>query len=161
MDILSFGMKMELDGKKYYLEQADKLQDLHAQTILRFLADEEQKHYDFIKNYKEGSRDLPESHLVRDVKNVFEQMIANNQTFVTEKSTMFDVLNKGLEMEDKSIEFYNERAAESNTPDDRDIFIFLKKQEEKHYSLLSSLIEFYEQPHHWLENAEFTHLDDY
>jgi hypothetical protein len=37
----------------------------------------------------------------------------------------------------------------------------LAKQEEVHYSLLSSIIEFYETPHLWMEQAEFSNLKDY
>ena len=161
MDILGFGMKMELDGKAFYEEHASKISDRHAADILRYLADEEQKHYDYIKKFQEGSKDLPESRLVQDVKNVFEQMKQTGEGFVEDKSTMFEVLNRGLEMEDKSIDFYRERAETSDNPDDKDIFMFLKKQEDRHYSLLSSLIQFYDQPLQWLEDAEFVHLNDY
>lgn len=161
MDILSFGMKMELDGKAFYEEHASKINDRHAADILQYLADEEQKHYDYIKKFREGSKEVPESHLVQDVKNVFEQMKQRGEGFVEDKSTMFEVLNRGLEMEDKSIVFYNERAKASGNPDDRDIFMLLKKQEDKHYSLLNSLIQFYDQPLQWLEDAEFVHSDDY
>lgn len=161
MDILSFGMKMELDGKAFYEEHASKINDRHAADILQYLADEEQKHYDYIKKMREGSKEVPESHLVQDVKNVFEQMKQRGEGFVEDKSTMFEVLNRGLEMEDKSIVFYKERAKASGNPGDRDIFMLLKKQEDKHYSLLNSLIQFYDQPLQWLEDAEFVHSDDY
>ena len=161
MDILSFGMKMELDGKAFYEEHASKVKDRHAADILRFLADEEEKHYNYIKRFKEGSKGLPESRLVQDVKNVFERMKQSGEGFVEDKSTMFDVLNRGLEMEDKSISFYKERAEASESPDDRDIFMLLKKQEDMHYSLLSSLIQYYDRPHQWLEDAEFAHFEDY
>ena len=161
MDILDFGMKMELDGKAFYEEHASKINDRHAADILRYLADEEQKHYDYIKKFREGSKDLPESRLVQDVKNVFKQMKQTGEGFVEDKSTMFEVLNRGLEMEDKSIDFYKERVEASDNPDDKDIFTLLKKQEDKHYSLLSSLIQFYDQPLQWLEDAEFVHFNDY
>jgi rubrerythrin len=161
MDILSFGMKMELDGKAFYEEHASKVNDKNAADIFRFLAEEEQKHYDYIKKIKEGSKELPESHLVRDVKNVFQRMKERGESFVEEKATLFEVLNRGLEMEDKSIDFYRERAEASESPDDKDIFMILKKQEDQHYALLSSLIEFYDRPMQWLEDAEFAHFSDY
>ena len=56
MDILSFGMKMERDGKAFYEEHASKVNDRHAADILRYLAAEEEKHFNYIKNFKEGSK---------------------------------------------------------------------------------------------------------
>ena len=161
MDILSFGMKMERDGKAFYEEHASKVNDRHAADILRYLAAEEEKHFNYIKNFKEGSKSLPESSLVQDIKNVFESMRQSGEGFVGEKSTMMDVLNRGLEMEDRSIDFYKERAEASENPDDRDIFMLLKKQEDKHYSLLSGLIQYYDQPQQWLEDAEFARFEEY
>jgi len=161
MDILCFGMQMELDGKTFYEENASKLEDANAADILRFLADEEQKHHDYIKAFRDGSKELPPSRLVEDVRNVFQRMKDRNETFVTERSSMISVLEKGLEMEDRSIGFYQERASASESADDRDVFLLLKRQEDKHYALLSSMIEFYDRPHRWLEDAEFTHLDEY
>jgi rubrerythrin len=161
MDILSFGMKMEQDGKAFYEEQAARLNDKNAADILQFLADEEQKHYEYIRRFREGSRDLPESQLISDVKNVFQRMKDNNEEFVAEKATMLEVLNRGMGMEDKSIEFYRERAEVSESSDDRDIFLLLKKQEDKHYAILSSLIDYYDRPAQWLEDAEFFKSADY
>ena len=161
MDILSFAMQMELDGKQFFEENARKLTDRYAADILSFLAQEEQNHYDFIKRFKEGSRDLPESKLVQDVKNIFVSMKEKGETFTADRSTMMDVLNRGLEIEDAASRFYQERADRSQSDDDRDIFLLLKKQEDKHYSLLSSLIEYYDRPSQWLEQAEFVRTDDY
>ena len=161
MDILSFAMQMELDGRSFFLENAEKLSDDNAAKILKFLADEEYKHYEFIERFKEGSKDVPKSSLVKDVKNIFVQMKEANQTFTAKKDSMVDVLNKGLDIEDKSVRFYQEQADKSDSDDDKDIFLLLKRQEDKHYSLLSSLIEYYERPDQWLEQAEFARSDDY
>ena len=37
----------------------------------------------------------------------------------------------------------------------------LQRQEEAHYSLLSSIIEYYETPNLWMEQAEFHNIKDY
>jgi rubrerythrin len=161
MEIFSFGMQMELDGKAFYTEQASKIQDANIAHILTYLADEEQKHYDFLKKFRDGSKELPESRLLRDVRNVFQEMKDADQGFVTDKDTLLDILHKAMVLEDKSVIFYRSRAEEASGEDERDIFLLLKKHEDIHYSLLSSLIEYYDRPSHWLEDAEFTHLEDY
>jgi rubrerythrin len=161
MEIFSFGMQMELDGKAFYTEQASKIPDDNISRILTYLAGEEQKHYDFLKRFRDGSKELPESRLLKDVRNVFREMKESGQGFVAEKDSLIDVLRKAMELEDRSVDFYRTRAEEAPDEDERDIFLVLKKHEDTHYSLLSSLIEYYDRPSHWLEDAEFTHLEDY
>jgi rubrerythrin len=161
MEIFSFGMQMELDGKAFYTEQASKIQDANIAHILTYLADEEQKHYEFLQKFRDGSKELPESHLLKDVRNVFQEMKETDQGFVTNKDSLIDVLHKAMEMEDRTIAFYRSRAEEASGDDERDIFLLLKRHEDKHYSLLSSLIEYYDRPSQWLEDAEFTHREEY
>jgi rubrerythrin len=88
-------------------------------------------------------------------------MKEKDQGFVSDKDTLIAVLEKAMDLEDRSVTFYRSRAEEASTEDERDIFLLLKKHEDVHYSLLSSLIEYYDRPSHWLEDAEFTHLEEY
>ena len=107
------------------------------------------------------SPELPESSLLAEVKNVFQAMKEKSERFVSEKDNLTEVLRKGMQLEDRSIDFYREREKESEARGEKDIFALLVKQEQRHYALLSSLIEYYDRPSNWLENAEFVHLDDY
>ena len=161
MEIFSYAMQMELDGKSFYEEEAEKTRDDNIAVILRFLAKEEQKHFEILDKFKQGSPELPESSLIEDVKNVFQSMREKKESFVEDKDTLNDVLSKALALEDKSIEFYKENAEASDDSDQIDVFTLLIKHETRHYSLLSSMIEFYEAPYQWLEQAEFTKTDDY
>lgn len=161
MDIFAFGMQMEKDGQAYFEEQAGITGDRHIARILTYLAEEEEKHYDILKKFRDGSKEVPKSRLLSDVKNVFQEMKEKNEPFVGVKDTIIDVLRKGMGLEDKSIDFYKTRAEEMDDPDQKDLFMLLKKHEERHYALLDSMIEFYERPFQWLEQAEFSHQDDY
>ena len=161
MDVFSYGMQMELDGKKFYTEEAGQTTDKNISRILTFLADEEQKHYEILKKYRDGSSGIPTSQLLTDVKNVFQAMRDAGSEFITGKDTMIEALGKALEMEDKSVAFYRSKGEESDDPDQKDLFLLLKKHEDRHYALLSSMIEFYDRPQQWLEQAEFTHMEDF
>ena len=161
MDVFSFGMQMELDGKKYYDEEAGRTPDKNIARILNFLADEEQEHYEILKKYRDGSGELPSSHLLTDVKNVFQSMREESAQFISNKDSMMEVLNKALEMEDRSVQFYRTKGGESDDQEQKDLFSMLTKHEDRHYALLSSMIEFYDRPQQWLEQAEFTHMEDF
>lgn len=161
MEIFSYGMQMELDGEAFYLEEAGRSEDGNISRILNYLAEEERSHYETLKSFRDGSPELPESSLLADVKNVFQAMKEKSERFVSEKDNLTEVLRKGMQLEDRSIDFYREREKESEARGEKDIFALLVKQEQRHYALLSSLIEYYDRPSNWLENAEFVHLDDY
>ena len=47
------------------------------------------------------------------------------------------------------------------TTQQKDVFLKLADEEKKHYFLLGNIIEFISRPEHWLENAEFHHLEEY
>ncbi|MBN1697657.1 MAG: ferritin family protein [Spirochaetales bacterium] len=161
MDIFDFGMKMEQEGEQYYRENARKIEDENASQLIFFLANEENRHYQLIKHLKEGCGGVLYTRFVKDVKTIFKKMKEKGESFVEEKSGMMDILNGALRMEQESIDFYRTESEKTDNPEARELLRLLKKEEDAHYSLVSSLIEFYETPHLWLEQAEFTHLTDY
>jgi rubrerythrin len=167
MDIFEFGMKMEQEGEIFYRGHAEKINDANASELLIFLADEEKRHYELIKHLKDGLKGVFYTNFLKNVKTVFQRMKEKGETFIEEKAHMVEVLNKALAMEEESIKLYRKEAEKvdkvdkASNPEIRELLLLLKKEEDAHYSLISSLIEFYETPHIWLEQAEFTHLTDY
>jgi rubrerythrin len=55
MDVFAFAMKMEQDGKSYYLQLAAGTSISGLKTIFAMLAEDEQKHYDVIQTLKDYS----------------------------------------------------------------------------------------------------------
>jgi len=161
MDILEYAMKMEKDGEAYYREQAGKVKDRNAARFLGFLVREEQKHYEIIRSYRQGVTEELDSSFIENVKTLFEEMRQQGEAFREGDGGTLAVLNHGLELEDRSIRFYVEKMTETSDAKLRDILYFLKRQEDRHYGMLSSLIDYYLKPQLWTEQAEFTHLEDY
>lgn len=161
MDILNFALQFEHDGEVFYRDHALKLKDRNLADILLFLAAEEQKHYQMIKDIKGKTTTKPTSIFLSDIQNIFSKMDQNHEIFVDDKNVVTEILEKALEIENQSIRFYERTAKEAGNATARDLLLLLKRQEDTHYSLLSSIIEYYETPHLWLENAEFNHLKDY
>ncbi|MHC4528912.1 MAG: ferritin family protein, partial [Planctomycetota bacterium] len=76
-------------------------------------------------------------------------------------SEQIDLYRKAQDIEQNSRDFYLEKADEVKEEYQKDIFLQLAEQENKHYFLLDNIIEFVSRPKTWLENAEFVHLQDY
>ncbi|MBN1797128.1 MAG: ferritin family protein [Spirochaetales bacterium] len=161
MEILKYALQFELDGERFYRESAAGIGDPHLADILQLLAKEEQKHYRMIKDLRRDLNERPASIFISDITNIFRTMIDKKQKFVGKNSTITEIFEKALHFEDESIRYYAQKAQEIDDANIKILLEILKKQEQAHYSLISSLIEYYEKPRLWMEQAEFTHLDEY
>src|SRR5512141_2340073 len=85
MDIFEYAMKMEMDGRMFYIENASRASQPELKRILLELADDEQKHYNIFKALRDGHsaeyKPSEKSTILSTVKNVFEQLRTDNRSF--------------------------------------------------------------------------------
>lgn len=161
MDIFVYAQQFEKDGEAFYLKEAAAVKDKNLADILTFLAGEERKHYAYIQEFKDQTDEHPASIFLSDIANVFTRIRDGHLRFTEPKDTMTDVLSKAMKIEEDSITYYRDTEKKMDDPRAKNLLALLAKQEQVHYSLLSSIIEFYETPHLWMEQAEFNNLKDY
>jgi len=160
MNIYEYAVQMEKDGEDYYRQLAQKTANKGLKTILTMLADEEVKHYNALEKMKTEKPHIAETRILTDAKNVFVQIKESGESFDFDiKQT--ELYRKAQDIEKKSHEFYTEKANEVTEEYRKELFLKLADEERKHYLLLDNIIEFVSRPEHWLENAEFYHLDEY
>ena len=159
-NIFEYAMQMEKDGEDYYRQLAQKTGNNGLRTILTMLADEEVKHYNTLEKIKTQKTQIAESEILTDAKNVFVQIKESDESFNFDiKQT--ELYQKAQDIEKKSRDFYKEKASEVTEEFQKELFLKLAIEEQKHYVLLDNIIEFVSRPEQWLENAEFFHLEDY
>ncbi len=159
-NIFEYAMQMEKDGEDYYRQLAQKTGNNGLRTILTMLADEEVKHYNTIEKIKTQKTQIAESGILTDAKNVFVQIKESDESFDFDiKQTK--LYQKAQDIEKKSRDFYKEKANEVTEEYQKELFLKLADEEQKHYVLLDNIIEFVSRPEKWLEDAEFFHLEDY
>src|SRR6266540_709679 len=85
MDVFAFAMKMEQDGKSYYLELAEGTAISGLKTIFSMLADDEQKHYEVIQTLKDYSvvNNMADSTVLENAQNIFAQLIVDKNALST------------------------------------------------------------------------------
>ena len=159
-NIFEYAMQMEKDGEDYYRQLAQKAGNNGMKTILTMLADEEVKHYNALEKIKTQKTHIAESEILTDAKNVFVQIKESGDSFD------FDIkqaalYKKARDIEKKSRDFYTEKANEVTEEYQKEFFLKLADEEQKHYVLLDNIIEFVSRPEQWLEDAEFFHMEDY
>lgn len=161
MNNLEYAINMELEGHKYYLEQADLCQNNELRTIFLILADAEQQHADLLlRRQKEEEVTLKEDSIVKD-KNSFFHNLADFKPDVPRALKQLDVYRYAAEQEQKSIELYQGMLEQAKDPKDKELFTFLIKQEIEHLHLFEDLVILLTRPEEWVESAEFGIREEY
>jgi len=167
MDIYEFAMQMEKDGEKYYRQLMQECKNTGLKNIFAMLADDEVKHYQFIEQLRmeSGQPKIENTRILENVKNIFLQMKdgkqeQNPQVDTTEETNSY---RKARDIEERSRNFYLEKAKEASDKQARSLLNKLAKEEEKHLHIMENIVEFVSraEPGKWLENAEWHHLDTY
>ena len=155
MTALEFAIQMELDGEKYYLEQAEKNKDNNLHIVFKILADEERLHAEILeKHAKQVEYEMDESIAYTEFQNVFRDL----DDFDVETKTAPDQLDAyrlALQKEQESIDLYEKMLAEAKREEDRALFSFLVEQENIHYRVFDDIIQHLIKAEQWVEDAEF------
>ena len=161
MNSIEFAIKMELDGEKYYREQAENNQDNPLNIIFVFLADDEKGHAALLQNELEKiTYDLADNQTLAETNNVFKERGDFKNKF--EKiPNQLDVYRMALQMEKDSIELYQKFFTETSDEQTKKLFGYLVKQEENHFKIFDNLITLVERPDEWVEDAEFGPREEY
>lgn len=153
MNSLELAINMELEGKRFYLQQADKAEDKGLRSIFHTLAEEESIHARILKSKAETlPYELIDTNA--EIKNIFVE-IGKYHDIIKHIPDAVDVYRLALEHEKRSIDLYKEMLQEAVDDKDKKIFEFLIEQENDHYKVIGQLIELVNRPNEWVESAEF------
>ena len=164
MNIFEYAMKMEDDGRAFYLEHAKKTSIPELKRVLVELAEDELKHYNIFKalrnkqpaEYKESEK----TTILSTVKNVFEELKTEKKKLSFQKGAK-SIWEEAREIERKVEEFYREKAKEINDEAQRHILHRIADEEHRHWVTMENVIQFLDRPKQWLEDAEWNNLEDY
>lgn len=165
MNAFEYAMNMELDGKKYYEELAAQMTDPAIKRIFEELAVDEQHHYEIFKALAEGKRveyeDDFKTTILKTAKNVFQAMRDGNKDVGQFPRGVKEAWEKARDVEDKSERFYREQADATDDDSQKTIWLTIAREEHKHWAAMDNMVRFIEQPRQWLEDAEWSNLEDY
>lgn len=164
MSVFDHAMQMELDGKKYYEEAMDNIEAPELKTILQDLARDEQKHYLIFKAMRDGEKaeyvDSEATDIFASMKNVFVQLKEANKDYAFDE-TAKSVWEHAREIEKKSEHYYRTEADKLEDKAQAEILHKIADEEHKHWVTMENIINFLDRPTTWLEDAEWSNLEDY
>ena len=154
MNSIEFAIKMELDGEKYYKEQAEKNKENALKEVFLTLAKEEGLHAAILQRDKASTYELQQSNSLSEAKDIFKGL-SDFKMEVKSVPDTIDVYRLSLEMEKQSIKLYKTCLDEAKDKQEKELYEFLIKQEEDHYAIMDELITLVSRPDEWVESAEF------
>ncbi len=162
MDIYQFAINFERENREYYEECAENADDESIKNVFLELSSEEAKHERIVKQLRDNEDvENLEFDIIPKVNEVFSEIkedISDNNVMPTGQ---VDIYKKAINMEEKSKNFYSEKADEVKDDKAKEVLQRLSKEEKKHEDIIRSLIEMVNRPNTWLEDSEWYHLEDY
>lgn len=155
MNSLEFAIRMELDGEKYYKEQAEINSNNGLSAVFLILANDEENHARILQDmFNQLAYELPDNNTLNKSKNIFKE-IGNFENKTWELPKQVDLYREALVKEKESIELYSKLLGLATDEHEKECFKYLINQEEEHYAILEELILLVSHPEEWVESAEF------
>jgi rubrerythrin len=163
MDILEFAMNKEKHSEDYYRQLAAQSPTIGLRNILTMLADEETRHYETIRQMRDSTTvKVTDTPVLANATAEFERMRHAAERFNFHlHADQVRVYRKACDIEKESRQYYQEKAAEVQDPQQRDLLLKLAEEENKHLLVVQAICDFVARPETFLEDAEMYHFDDY
>ena len=160
VNIYDFAMQMEQDQENLYRRLAAGTAAPGVQRILNMLADDEAKHYQIVRQLKANAPapEMADTEILAGAKTIFAAM---QGTEFDLEGLQVEIYQQAQELEQKSRDFYIEKASEAQDASHKELWRKLADEEQRHAFLLDHMIEFVNRPRTWIEDAEFNHLEAY
>jgi len=163
---LETALKMEADGKAFYLKAAKASQNKLGVALFKNLADEEDIHREVFKNIYERikkNEKWPEvKSLVNGGKHLHTVFAAAAEKMDKEfkpAQSELDAIKTGIDMENQTIDFYHEKRDKAGSKVEKQFYEELSMQESMHSRILQDYLEFYNDPAVYYTLKEHPSLD--
>ncbi|MFH1699310.1 MAG: ferritin family protein [Candidatus Zixiibacteriota bacterium] len=164
MNAFEYAKNMELDGQKYYEEHAQRMTEPVLKRIFEELAQDEERHYRIFEAMAKGEwADIKagfNTTILETTKNVFQKLKDDEKGVGTFPSETREAWAKACDIELRAEKFYKEQSEKAESNEQKDIWSRIAYEEHKHWVAINNVINFLDRPKQWLEDAEWSNLDN-
>ncbi len=145
LDILKMAILMERRGKEFYSTVANQTKDENVKNIFSLMAKEEQLHIEQLSQHYKTYQNLGKFEALTLDQTEGEDAIATmilNPTIrksISAASFEASAIGAAIDMENKAIEVYSQRAKESTDENEKALYLWLTDFERGHHKLLNDL----------------------
>ena len=163
---LQMAIRMETDGKQFYLKASRESSNEMGSKLLKSLADEEDIHkqkfeeiYEAIRNKKTWPRTDFQPDGGRGLRTIFTRVSEETGTSLKLLATELDAVQIAMDMENKTYDFYKTQNKNAVHDAERDFYEALASQEKEHHLILLDYYEYLKDPAGWFVTKERPILD--
>ena len=166
LEVLQIAIRMETDGKEYYLKASQESSNKLGRKLLESLATEEDTHRQkFEEIYKaiRSKKAWPTTDFQPDggkkLRTIFaraaEEMASNTKA----PNTELDVIQTAIDMENKTYDFYKSQGGNATYDAEKGFYETLAAEEREHHLILLDYYEYLKDPAGWFVRTEHPSLD--
>jgi len=161
LEPLSIALKLEEEGKRFFVEAASKVTSKSAKQTFEFLAAEEDKHIQRIREFyhtleNSGGEVVPETEASdADSRLVaFNDRMARLRDEINPTISDLEAYKTALKFENGAEEFYARQVAASGNANIKKFYTWLINEEAMHARVLKSCVQFVEDPANWFKGRQ-------
>jgi rubrerythrin len=165
LEALQAAIKMETDGKKFYLRASAQSSNDAGKKLLKTLAAEEDIHrqnfeviYEALR-HKKGWPNIAVKRAGKGLRTVFNEAAGKVGKAAKALASEIGAVQTAMEMENKSYDFYRSQLKTATSDAAKSFYEVLSVQEKEHHRLLLDYFEFLKDPAAWFVKAEHHSLD--
>ena len=166
LEALQIAIRMEIDGKEYYLKTSQESSNELGGKLLQSLAAEEDIHrvkfveiYDAIRSKKTWPVIILQPDRDKGLRTIFARATEELGSNVKVLTTELDAIQTAMDMENKTYDFYKSQEGKANHNAERDFYQSLAAQERQHHQILLDYYEYLKDPAGWFAKKERPSLD--
>ncbi|MFC2066467.1 ferritin family protein [Chloroflexota bacterium] len=166
LQALQLAIKMEIDGKEFYLKASEESSNELGKKLLKSLAAEEDIHrkvfegiYDAIGRKNTWPRVDFQSDGGKGLRTIFARATEGKVSDIKASATELDAVQTAMAMENKTYDFYKGLSQKATYDAEKDFYDALTAQEREHHIILADYYEYLKDPAAWFVKTEHPSLD--
>ena len=163
---LQKAIKMEIDGKEFYLKASRESSNELGKKLLESLAAEEDVHrqnFEKIYNSIRIKQGWPGTGFQPDggkrLRTIFAEAMEEAGAGIEVPATELDAVKTAMEMENKTYDYYKDQGQDATYDTERDFYQALATEEREHHLVLLDYYEYLSDPAGWFVQKEHPSLD--
>jgi rubrerythrin len=166
LEALKTAIQMEIDGKEFYLKAGSESKNEMGRKLLETLSKEEDYHrqkfeeiYQVIENKMGWPKIEFDADSGKQLRTIFSEMMTEISTEKETLQTEIDTVQKAMDMESASRDFYNRQRENSVHIAEKQFYEQVAEEERQHFLVLLNYFEYLKDPAAWFVEKEHPSLD--
>ena len=166
LQALQVAIKMEIDGKEFYLKASRESSSELGRKLLESLAAEEDVHrqnFEKIYNSIRIKQGWPGTDFQPDggkrLRTIFAEAMEKTGAGIDVPTTELNAVKTAMDMENKTGDYYQAQSKAATYDTERDFYQALVAEEREHYLILLDYYEYLSDPAGWFVRQEHPSLD--